>query len=475
MSSRRRSSGTSEQSILGNMARTVSHEECSMIIRVCHQIQRPLFIKGPPAIGKSDLVRQVAMKLAEEAGLEYVEYKDNPSAINDPTKFVLIDLRLAQLDPSDLRGIPWVYALIKTNDGLIEEVPIAIDEDEFESVEVEKNPELHTPGEHKEYEVKTIPKLPPDKDGEQIKRHKILKVPVSVLQQYPDAEIIELVTRWSPPSDLPVAGSGIIFLDEMNLAAELNLKAAYQLILRRCLGEYRVPKGYSIFAAGNRMEDMASVTPMPSPLKSRFLWVTLRSPSVEAWTEWAGTAGIHPWVIGYINFKAVALNQFDPNAMGVDAQPTPRTWEFVSDILNEIGTDDLNMVRLMVSTAVGLEVANEFHNFIQMREQLPPIESYLKDPMGTRIDFRNTSIVWTLLSALAERYRASKYDNKILNPCLQFCLRLTTDEAARSEMAVVFLTMLRAVDPNLKNRISRNKIFHQISDNLVLFVGKEFS
>ena len=447
----KRRSGSSEKDILGAMARTVDHAECSRLIRLGWKLKRPLFVKGPPAIGKSDLVRQVGIRIAAEKNLRYVEYKDDPSSLNDPDTFVLIDLRLAQLDPSDLRGIPWVYALIRMADDTEEEVPIGIDEDEM---------------------VDGVPNMPP-KGGVKRKKSKILKVPVSVLQQYPDAEIIELVTRWSPPSDLPISGNGILFLDEMNLAAELNLKAAYQLILRRCLGEYRVPDGYGIIAAGNRMEDMASITPMPSPLKSRFLWCELRSPNVEAWTNWASTANIHPWIIGYINYKTVALNQFDANSL-VDAQPTPRTWEFTSDILNEIGTKNLEDVRLMVATAVGLEAANELHNFIQMREKLPPIENYLRDPENTPVDFRNTSIIWTLLSALSEKYRSSDYSRKVMDPCLKFCLRLTSPEAARSEMAVVFLAMLKAVDPNLKKKVQRNKIFHLISDQLVLFVGKEF-
>jgi len=406
------------------------------------------------------------MTLAEELGKEYVEFKDDPMALNDPDKFVLIDLRLAQLDPSDLRGIPWVYALIRQKDGSEVEVPVGLDKDEFEEAPI--------PGSDRnvrgEGQTELIPKMPP-KGG--VKKSKVLKVPVSVLHQYPDAEILELVTRWSPPSDLPYAGYGLLFLDEMNLAAELNLKAAYQLILRRCLGEYRVPDGYGIIAAGNRMIDMASVTPMPSPLKSRFDWVELRSPNVEGWTQWASTANIHPWIIGYINMKPLALNQFDPN-ISVDAQPTPRTWEFASQIINEIGTDDLNDVRLMITTAVGQEAANELHNFIRMREKLPPIDEYLRDPEGTPVNTQDTSILWTLLSALAERYRSSDYKKAVLDPCLKFCLRLTQEEAGRAEMAVVFLAMLKAVDQNLKKKVQRNKIFHQISDQLVLFVGKEF-
>lgn len=453
-----------EEDIYGEMANTVDHEQCSDIMRTCIQIQRPLFIKGPPGIGKSDLVRQVAKDEANRKGLRYVEYKDEPSALNDPTCFVLIDLRLAQLDPSDLRGIPWVYAVIKLPSGEEREIFTG----EKATVVEERDP--HT--------GKTEPSMTPDGDIKtEISKDQLMQIPVSVLSQYPDAEIVQLVTKWSPPSDLPIQGRGVIFLDEMNIAAELNMKAAYQLILRRCLGEYKVPDGFSIIAAGNRMEDMASITPMPSPLKNRFLWCELRAPMADEWTEWASINGIHPLVIGYLQWKPNALNLYDPNAKS-DAQPSPRSWEFSSDILNKIGTDDMEIVRLMLATSVGLEVANEVYAFIKMREQLPPIAEFINDPRNARVNFDDTGIVWTLLSALSERYRASlgsKSENKVLDACLQFCHRIVSPEVRRPEFAVVFFSMLKAVDPQLKMKVENNKLFMDISTELVVFVGSGFS
>ena len=434
-----------EEDMYGGMARTVDHEQCARIMELHARIKRPLFIKGPPGIGKSDLVRQVGMAEAERMGLEYVEFADNPTAINDLSKYVLIDLRLAQLDPSDLRGIPWVYAIIENPDTK-QKRDIKIGKGKDDAKEGEISGDLE-------------------------------QIPVSLLSQYDGWEILQLVTRWSPPSDLPIRGHGMIFLDEMNLAAELNMKAAYQLILRRCLGEYKVPDGYAILAAGNRIDDMASVTPMPAPLKSRFDWVELRSPSVEQWTDWASGVGVHPWIIGYLNYKTVALDMFDPQNP-VDAQPCPRTWAFASDILNDIGTNNLEDVRLMLATAVGIEHANEVFAFIKMREQLPPISEYIRDPMGARIDFGDTAIVWTLLSALSEKYKSSlgtKQEAKVLNAVLKFCYRIVSPDVRRPEFAVVFLGMLKSVDKDMRKKVESNKVFLDIADELVVFVGQGFS
>jgi MoxR-like ATPase len=46
--------------------------------------------------------------------------------------------------------------------------------------------------------------------------------------------------------------------------------AAYQLILDRRLGDYVVPEGWVIFAAGNRQGDRGVTYSMPAPLANRF-------------------------------------------------------------------------------------------------------------------------------------------------------------------------------------------------------------
>ena len=65
---------------------------------------------------------------------------------------------------------------------------------------------------------------------------------------------------WAKPSFLPsIEGSkGILFLDEINTAPPAVQASAYQLILDRKVGEYELPEGWSIVAAGNRENDRES-------------------------------------------------------------------------------------------------------------------------------------------------------------------------------------------------------------------------
>ena len=52
---------------------------------------------------------------------------------------------------------------------------------------------------------------------------------------------------------------GILFLDELNTAAPMVQASAYQLILDRKIGEYTLPDGWAIVAAGNRESDKGVV------------------------------------------------------------------------------------------------------------------------------------------------------------------------------------------------------------------------
>jgi hypothetical protein len=65
--------------------RTVSPNEAKRSIRKCIKIQRPVFMWGPPGIGKSDIVKQ----LGDEQGRE------------------VIDVRLSLWEPTDIKGIPY--------------------------------------------------------------------------------------------------------------------------------------------------------------------------------------------------------------------------------------------------------------------------------------------------------------------------------------------------------------------------------
>jgi len=136
--------------------------------------------------------------------------------------------------------------------------------------------------------------------------------------------------KWLPPSFLPHGDwRGVIFLDELNVAPPLVQNTALQLVLDRRLGEYVLPDGATIIAAGNR-EMEAFVHRMSPPLLNRFLHLDFEVDNDE-WAKWAVQNDIAPQVIGLLTrFRPELIYKFEPQKK---SYPTPRSWEFASKIL----------------------------------------------------------------------------------------------------------------------------------------------
>ena len=83
--------------------KTTTLKNLKNIIIKFYETKKPLFLWGTFGIGKSQSVREAAMEIATRGGMKMSENWDD---INDPEKFMLIDIRLAMSDPSDLKGLP---------------------------------------------------------------------------------------------------------------------------------------------------------------------------------------------------------------------------------------------------------------------------------------------------------------------------------------------------------------------------------
>ena len=138
--------------------------------------------------------------------------------------------------------------------------------------------------------------------------------------------------EWVPPKFLPTSGKGILFLDELTAAPQMTQAGCYQLVLDRKLGEYHLPDGWVVVAAGNPASERGVHFSMPRPLRNRFVHLNLE-PDFEDWCQWAVRAGMRSEIIAFLRFKPALLH--DANATSdVNAWPTPRSWEMASNVLS---------------------------------------------------------------------------------------------------------------------------------------------
>ena len=170
------------------------------------------------------------------------------------------------------------------------------------------------------------------------------------------------VSRWFPPEFLPTQGRGILFLDEINMAPPVMQGIAQQLILDRRVGSYTVPKGWFIWAAGNRLEDRASVFEMPAPLSNRFIHFTIQ-PNFESFKRFSIQQGIHESIISFLAFRPALLHSPDEKR---PAWPSPRSW-FMASALHKAG--------MMIHSAIGEPAASEFYSYLEIYNNLPDLDA----------------------------------------------------------------------------------------------------
>ena len=304
------------------LLRTVSPNKAKKSILRAFSKKRPIFLWGPPGIGKSDIIGQIT---------------------NGLSKSHLIDIRLSLWDPTDIKGIPYYSA----NDNTM---------------------------------------------------------------------------AWAPPAELPTQEFAaqfdniVLFLDEMNSAAPAVQAAAYQLILNRRVGQYKLPDNVLIVAAGNREADKGVTYRMPAPLANRFVHLEL-AVDFDDWFQWAVDNNIHQDVVGYLTFSKKDLYDFDPKSPS-RSFATPRSWSFVSELLED--DDDENTTTDLVSGAVGEGLAVKFSAHRKIASSLPNPTDIL-DGKVTDLNTKEISAMYSLTVSLCYELKEAsdkndkKFDAKVNN------------------------------------------------------------
>jgi MoxR-like ATPase len=303
-------------------SRTVTPNSAKASIKHAVTKKRPIFLWGPPGIGKSDIVAQITDSLPNSH---------------------LIDIRLSLWEPTDIKGIP-----------------------------------------------------------------------------YFDSNQSKMV--WGAPSELPDEEMAsqydniVVFFDEMNSAAPAVQAAAYQLILNRRVGQYKLPENVLIVAAGNREADKGVTYRMPAPLANRFVHLEL-SVSFDDWFQWAVDNNIHKDVVGYLTFAKKDLYDFDPKSPS-RSFATPRSWSFVSELLDD--DIDENTTTDLVSGAIGEGLAVKFMAHRKVAADMPNPTDILAGKVK-ELKAKEISAMYSLTVSLCYELKEAsdagdkKFDDKVNN------------------------------------------------------------
>src|SRR3990167_523946 len=266
-------------------------------------------------------------------------------------------------------------------------------------------------------------------------------------------------TKWIPPSWLPKEGNGVLFLDELNLALPSIKASAYQLILDRELGDYKLPDGWVVVSAGNRLGDKANVFDLPAPLANRFLHVELSIPSVDDWGEWAMQEKIRidSKIVAFLMQNPTSIHRFNPKNED-KAFPTPRSWEFCSRMIE--GLEDIDEVKKYACLSVGEATATEFYAFTKLVKDWD-VDKVLSNPSVVK-DIKEMSSKYALIPAVVERFNK---DKKVFEKIVAVSLNL------EPEFGVMLMRMCKMRDSKyFMDEIQKLKNFKEWYNNFATYM-----
>lgn len=187
--------------------------------------------------------------------------------------------------------------------------------------------------------------------GSQLAPEDILGVP----------QIIEGKTKFCPPNMIAQDEPYCLFLDELNACSHEVQKSFYSLIHEKRVGDYQLPEGSIVIGAGNRAQDNAIVKTMSSALINRMFHLQLNV-SHKEWLQWAYGAGIHSYVIEYLEIRPDQLWTEPPKHE--EPFSTPRSWHMLSDALHEYGGEITNeIIGILAAGCLSPQHASQFKAF----------------------------------------------------------------------------------------------------------------
>jgi len=316
-----------------------------------------------------------------------------------------IDLRCSQIESADIRGLP-----DRSPDGRTQYLPpsdMPVGDKTFEEV------------------AREIGKLPEDGDIEGWRKHQIK---VTKMQKH--------------------LQKGILFLDEVNRAADDVLQAIFQLVIDHRIGEYVIPPGWQIVSAGNYMEGY-TVSGFEDPaFLDRFVHLILEGKgSEESVREWVGYMSDRHGeyaaeVIEFATQNADQLYGKTKAELGFTVDTSPRSWESVVKVckarerINVSESAYLDVLSGLIGNDLALTFSRSSCPVKPMQLINDGIKVHIK-ALKTLNRHQLTGLMWGLVSFTKTRLD----DDKVGDVCMDF-IDYMLNSGSEKDLVVAFARAL---------------------------------
>ena len=196
---------------------------------------------------------------------------------------------------------------------------------------------------------------------------------------------------------------GILFLDERGQAPLDVQKAVAPLVLDGRAGNERLPEGWTVISASNRMKDKSGVNRAPMHLINREITLDIEpalqgppdhngNPTDGGWTKYASTHGVHPLFVAFALYRPGVVC-----GDGVPAEPVPyctlRSFtELSHDLTAIVGEENIDgglksnsAVHEVATGRIGNAAAAELLGFLSIAGELKTWKQIMATPSEIKI------------------------------------------------------------------------------------------
>lgn len=198
------------------------------------------------------------------------------------------------------------------------------------------------------------------------------------------------ITRYCPQSWLAPfceeGAYGVLVLDDLPAASAQVQVACRQVSLDRRIHEMHLSPGVLIIVTGNRREDKAGATTLPSHFRNS-VCILNYSPDFGGWEKWYAQTGFSSDVPAFLHFRKSYFSRVPKDADKKGSFATPRTWAMLGRVLGSIPAEQQPE---FVAGLVGEGVGVEFAAFQMLRKTLVTPAKLMADPRGSLPDPRGS-------------------------------------------------------------------------------------
>lgn len=309
-------------------------------------------------------------------------------------------------------------------------------------------------------------------------------------------------TVFCPPADLPVGGmdyeefvkllednvdnawqlihtkqanlnKGILFLDELNRAADDVIQAVFQLVLDRAVGQYVLPPGWCIVVAGNFMEGYMTNGFNDPAFLDRFCHITMADGEVtmEEWVDYITDSHGEDasTVVEYATQNVKHLDGDIRGERGFRVEPSRRSWEAVIRIDRSFKQQEFKYSedarQGVIAGLVGTEIALAYTRYncpVKPRDLINNGVKAMEGKLGQLNRNQLTGLMWGLSSILKGNIAHNEKYGKVAVDFIRWICKSATDK----DIVVAFCNLMNGAgghtdqDRIRSNMITNPKVAH---------------